>query len=286
MKKISAKRLNRSFQVDLAIFLFLGLLAALMVFPLIFAIAHSFKPLSELFLFPPRFFPMNPTTQNYRDLFALMSNSWVPFSRYIFNTVFITLVGTTGHIIFASMCAYPMALYKFPGSKTFYNLILLALMFSATVTMVPNFLIMTRLGWLDTHLAILVPYFASPLGLFLMKPFIAQNVAPSLVESAKVDGFNAWHIYWYIVMPLIKPAWLTLVVFSVQALWGLGPSIFIYTEELKTLVFAMGQIVTGGIARAGVGAAIAVVMMFVPITVFIITQSKVVETMSTSGIKE
>jgi len=272
--------------MDITIFIFLAILAGLMVFPLLFAIFHSFKPMSELFIFPPRFLPRNPTFQSYRDLFTLMQDSWVPFTRYLFNTAFITLVGTAGHIFLASLCAYPLALYKFPGSKAFFTLILLALMFSATVTTIPNYLIMTRLGWVDSYWAVIIPYFASPLGLFLMKPFIEQNVPMSLVESAKIDGFSDFGIYRYIVMPLIKPAWLTLVVFSVQALWGMGETILIYSEQLKTLNFAMGQIVAGGVARAGVGAAVAVVMMLVPITVFIISQSKVTETMATSGIKE
>ena len=282
----NTKRLNRAFSMDITIFIFLAVLAGLMVFPLLFAIFHSFKPMSELFIFPPRFLPRNPTFQSYRDLFTLMQDSWVPFSRYLFNTAFITLAGTVGHIFLASLCAYPLALYKFPGSKAFFTLVLLALMFSATVTTIPNYLIMTRLGWVDSYWAVVIPYFASPLGLFLMKPFIEQNVPMSLVESAKIDGFSDFGIYRYIVMPLIKPAWLTLVVFSVQALWGMGETILIYSEQLKTLNFAMGQIVAGGVARAGVGAAVAVVMMLVPITVFIISQSKVTETMATSGIKE
>lgn len=277
---------NRSFQVDIVIFVFLGLMATIMVLPLVFAISSAFKPMSELFIFPPKFFPLKPTTQNFTDLFNLMANSWVPFSRYIFNTVFITVAGTLGHILFASLCAYALAMYKFPGSKAFYTLILLALMFSGAVTAVPNYLTMSKLGWIDTYKSVIVPYLASPLGLFLMKPFMEQNVPKSLLESAKIDGFKELQIYWYIAMPLVKPAWLTLTLFSVQNLWGMGASSYIYKESLKTLNFAMSQIVTGSIARAGVGSAVSVFMMSIPIIVFIVTQSNVVTTMSTTGIKE
>ena len=279
-------RLHRSEQGDFAIYIFVGVLALVMVFPLFFTVMSSLKPLNELFLFPPRILPVNPTLQNYRDMFVIMSGSIVPFSRYIFNTFFITVVGTAGHILFASMCAYPLALYKFPGYRAYFHLVLLTLMFSTAVTAVPNFMIMTRLGWIDTYLAYIAPFFATPLGLFLLKPFVEQNVPQSLVESAQMDGFNHWQIYRYMVMPLIKPAWLTLMVFSVQNLWGIGATIFIFDESLKTINFAMSQIVAAGIARAGVGAAVGVIMMIVPITVFIITQSKVVETMAHSGIKE
>ncbi|GHV38535.1 ABC transporter permease [Clostridia bacterium] len=286
MAKTRGRRLNRSVQVDVVIIAVLCIFAAAMALPLVFAISGSFKPMNEVFIFPPKFFPMKPTMQNYRDLFALMANSWVPFSRYSFNTVFITLVGTAGHIIFASMCAYPLALRKFPGGKGFFNLILLALMFSGAVTTVPNYMTMAKLGWVDTYWSIITPYLASPLGLFLMKPFIEQNVPISLIESAQTEGVSEWQIFWRIVMPLVKPAWLTLVVFSVQSLWSMGSSMYIYDEQLKTLNFAMSQIVSGGIARAGVGSAVSVIMMSVPIAVFIIAQSNVVETMATSGIKE
>ncbi|MDR1640694.1 MAG: carbohydrate ABC transporter permease [Clostridiales bacterium] len=282
----NGKRLNRSVQVDIAIIVVLCVFAAFMVMPLIFAIASSFKPMSEIFIFPPKFFPMKPTFQNYRDLFSLMSNSWVPFSRYGFNTIFITLAGTAGHIVFASMCAYPLALKKFPGGKGFFNLILLALMFSGAVTTVPNYMTMAKLGWVDTYWPVIAPYLASPLGLFLMKPFIEQNVPISLIESAQTEGVSEWQIFWRIVMPLVKPAWLTLIVFSVQNLWSMGNSMYIYDEQLKTLNFAMSQIVSGGIARAGVGSAVSVIMMSVPIAVFVIAQTNVVETMATSGIKE
>jgi ABC-type glycerol-3-phosphate transport system permease component len=215
-----------------------------------------------------------------------MAGSWIPFSRYIFNTLLITVLGTLGHIIFASMCAYALANYRLPGGKAFYNLIILALMFSGAVTAIPNYLTMAKIGWLDTYLSLIVPYLASPLGLFLMKPFMEQNVPQSLIESAKIDGMKDFWIFWKIAMPLVKPAWLTLSLFSVQSLWGLGSSTYIYDERLKTLNFAMGQIVSGGISRAGVSSAVSVVMMSLPIIFFIVTQSNVVETMSTSGIKE
>lgn len=286
MARTRGNRINRSRSADIVLYVFLILAALLMALPLIFAITTSLKPMNEIFLFPPRFFPTHPTLQNYRDLFTLMSSSWVPFTRYLFNTVAITVIGTAGHILFASMCAYPLALYKFPGSKGFFRLVMMALMFSTAVTTVPNYLTMAKLGWVDSYLAIVVPYFAAPLGLFLMKPFIEQNVPQSLVESARIDGFTSWQIYWHLVMPLVKPAWLTLIVFSVQNLWSTGDTMYIYSEQLKTLNFAMSQIVGGGIARAGVGTAVAVVMMAIPVLVFVVTQSNVVETMSTSGMKE
>lgn len=218
-------------------------------------------------------------------MFTIMSNSWVPFTRYIFNTVFITVVGTAGHIILASMCAFPLAKKKFPGGNIIFSIVVLSLMFNATVTAIPNYITMAALGWVNTYAAILVPAFAGPLGLYLMKQFMEQ-IPDALLESSRIDGASQWYTFWKIVMPMVKPAWLTLMLLSVQGLWNLGSSSFIFSEELKTLSFALGQIMAGGIARAGVGSAVALFMMIVPITIFIFSQSHIIETMSTSGMKD
>lgn len=280
------KRVSRSRVVDLALFMFLLLGALFMLLPMVYAISSSLKPSNELWIFPPRFFVQNPTFKNFTDLFVLMSDSWVPFSRYILNTLFITSVGTFGHIILASLCAYPLAKYSFPGTKIFFRIVVLSLMFTGTVTAIPNFIIMSRLGWVDTYAAIIVPAFGMSLGLFLMKQFMETSIPDSLLEAAKIDGASEIHIFWSIVMPLVKHAWLTLAIFSIQSLWGIGSSVFIYKEQLKTLVYAFSQIQAAGIARAGVGAAIGVIMMIVPVTVFIITQANIIETMTSSGMKE
>lgn len=285
-KKLIKRRINRSFGGDMGLFAFLTLGGVFMALPLVLSISNAFKPLDELWVFPPRFFVRNPTLKNFQDLFILMSNSWVPFSRYIFNTVFITLVGTAGHVLVASLCAYPLAKYKFPGSNLFFKMIVLSLMFSGSVTAIPNYIIMSQLGWINTYSSLIVPAFGMTLGLFLMKQFMEQMVPDAILSSAKIDGASEWRIFWSIVMPIVKPAWLTLIIFSVQALWNIGNNYFIYSEELKTLPYALGQIQSAGIARAGVGAAVAVIMMIVPVGIFIISQSNIIETMSTSGIKD
>lgn len=282
---IFKKRVNRNLGVDLALFLFLVLGGAFMGLPLVFAISNAFKPLDELWLFPPRFFVRNPTLKNFTDLMILMSNSMVPFTKYLFNTIFITVAGTAGHVVFASMCAYPLAKRNFKGKNIIFSMIFLALMFNGTVTAVPNYMIMSLLGWIDTYLAMIVPAFGLPLGLYLMKQFMEQ-ISDALLEAARIDGASEWRVFWQIVMPQVKPAWLTLILFSVQGLWNTGNNIFIYREELKPLAYALGQITAAGIARAGVGAAVAVVMMSVPITIFILTQSNIIETMTASGVKE
>ena len=198
--------------LNLIVLILFGLFMAL---PLVYAVSQSLKPLEEIFIFPPRFFVNNPTFDNFRDVFILMGESWIPFSRYIFNTVFITLVGTFGHVIIASMCAYALAKHEFPGSKFIFGVIVTSLMFSVQVTAIPNYLIMSGLNWLDTYLALIVPAIAKPLGLFLMKQFMEQ-IPDAILEAARIDGASEWTVFWNIAMPSVKPAWLTLIIFSFQ----------------------------------------------------------------------
>nr|WP_245600072.1 carbohydrate ABC transporter permease [Paenibacillus harenae] len=282
----SKSGISRSYFADFGIYLFLLLFGIFMMLPMVYAISNSIKPLEEIWYFPPRFLVNNPTLDNFRDLMIVMSDSWVPFSRYMFNTFFITAAGTLGHVVLASLCAYVLSKHKFPGKGVMFGMVVLSLMFSGVVTQIPNFIIISSLGWIDSYQAIIVPAFASSLGLYLMKQFMDQMIPDAVLESARMDGASEWNIFWKIVMPMVKPAWLTLIIFSIQGLWGIGANHFIQSEELKTLNYALSQILAGGIARTGTGSAAAVLMMIVPIIVFIISQSKIIETMSASGMKE
>ena len=284
-KLIKRRKPHRSVWGDILLYFFLLLVAMVMVFPIVYAVSSALKPLDELFMFPPRIFAQNPTLDNFSDLFVTMGKSWVTFSRYLFNTVFITGVGTAGHLIIASMAAFVLAKYDFPGGKTFFRLVTVAMMFSGYVTAIPNYLIINALGWVDTYWAIIIPAFASPMGLFLMKQFM-EGLPTSLIEAAKIDGASEWKVFADIVMPNVKPAWMTLIIFSVQALWNNKAATFIYSEERKTLVYALQQIQSGGIARTGQGAAVLVVVMIVPIAIFIFSESQILETMASSGLKD
>ena len=276
---------NRSVWGDLGIYTMLFIIAVAMAFPLVFSIASSLKPLDELFRFPPKVFPDHPTLDNFSDLIVTMGQSWVPFSRYLINTVLITFLGTLGHVIIASMAAFVLAKYDFPGGKTFFKIVVTALMFSGYVTGIPNYVIMSKLGMIDTYWAIILPAFAAPIGLFLMKQNM-ESLPDALIEAAHLDGAGEMRIFWTIVMPNVKPAWLTIIIFSVQGLWNTNAATVIYSESKKTLVYALQQIQAGGIARAGQAAAVTVVVMLVPIVIFIFSQSRILETMASSGLKD
>ena len=278
--------LNRSVGGDLGITLMLTFLGAFMFLPMLYVVMQSLKPLDELWMFPPRFIVMNPTLRNFSDLFVLMNTSWVPFSRYIFNTVLVSVCGTAGNLLFASLCAYSLAKIKFPGRKGIFKTIRTSLMFHETVTAVTRFTIMSVLLLIDTPLALIIPAFGSTLGLYLMKQFMETNVNDSVLESSRLDGATEWKTFWVIAMPMVKPAWLTLIIYCFQGLWNAGASIYIYSEELKSLNYAISQITAGGVARAGASAAATVIMMLVPILVFVLTQSNIIETMGSSGMKD
>ena len=278
--------LARSAGGDAGISVILIILGAFMFLPMVYVVMQALKPLDELWMYPPRFYVMSPTLKNFKDLFTLMNISWVPFSRYIFNTVLVSVAGTAGHLFLASLAAYALAKIKFPGRDFMFQTVQMSLMFNATVTAITSFILMSALQWLDSYWALIVPAWCSSLGLYLMKQFMDTNVNDSVLESARLDGARELKIFWIIAMPMVKPAWLTLIIYSFQGLWNAGASMYIYSEQFKSFNYAIGQILAGGIKRAGAGAASQVIMMLVPIAVFVVSQSNIIETMGSSGMKD
>ena len=279
------RRANHSIYGDAGIAVFLALLGLFMVIPFVYSIVQSLKPVEELFVFPPKFFVRNPTADNFINLLLSTNNMWVPFERYILNSVYMTIVGSLGSVVIASMAAYPLAKFVFPGSRTYFRIITLSLLFVYEVTYIPQYILLSRLGLIDSPLSIIVPAFASSLGLFLMKQFMSQ-IPDSLIEAATVDGSSTWHTFWKLIMPNVKPAWLTAFILSFQALWNRDTSTFIFTEQLKNLPAMFRQIsVSNTIATVGIASAAAVILMIPPILVFLFSQSRILETMAYSGIK-
>ena len=285
-KKVFNPGLARSRWGNIFNFVFLCLVGIFMVFPLVMIINNAFKPMDELFLFPPRIFVQNPTFENFSNISVLMSQSWIPFSRYIFNTVGTCIVATFFHIIFASLAAYVLEKRDFPGRTVLFKIVVVSLMFTPAVTAIPNYIIMSKLGIIDTYWALILPYIGSSMGLYLMKQHLSASVPTALLEAARIDGATELRIFRSIVMPMVKPAWLTMMLFSVQSMWGITGANTIFTEAKKPLSYALNQIVSGGIARAGAGAAVQLIMITPPILIFIITQTQVLDTMASSGIKD
>ena len=284
--KMAVRRFTRSKWGDFINVAFLVAAGLFTMLPLIYAVCTSFKPLDELLIFPPRFFVRRPTLGNYMILPDLMSSLKVPLSRYVFNSVFISVVSTFFYIIIATMAAFVMSKGKFKGRKVLFWIVQFALMFNAYTLAIPRYLIFAKMNIIDTYWVEILPHLASTLGVFLAKQYIDGYIPNALLEAAKIDGASHYRVFWSIVMPVIKPAWLTLMLFAFRDIWAAIPAGTIFSEQLKTLPQIVTQITAGGTARAGSSMAVTCIMMIPPILVFLISQSNVVEAMSSAGIKE
>jgi len=280
------KRYTRSKAGSVGYFTILIIAGLFMVFPMFYCIITSFKPLDELLIFPPKFYVSRPTLTNYTALPALLSNLQIPISRYIFNSVFIAGVSTFLSIIAGSLAAFVFSKSTVPGRNVLFFIVQAMLLYNSYTLGVPQYLIFSGLNIIDTYLVYILPAIPSAVNCFLMKQFMDVSVPDTLLEAARIDGAGVVRIYWQVVMPIMKPAWMTVLLFSFQGMWSTVPSGTIFSEQLKTLPYVMSSVTAGGIARQGSSMAITVLLMIPPIVVFLFTQSNVMETMSSSGIKE
>lgn len=284
-RKIGKEPIARSRIGNFFVFFFLALMGSFMLLPFVYAILQSLKPMEEIFAYPPRFFVTNPSFDSYQMLSILTDSLFVPFSRSVFNTIFVTVVGTVLTVAISSMAAFPFAKYKFPGSKLMFQIITRALLFVGAVTQVPRYLLMAKTGMVNTYFALLGPSIAAPMGLFLLKNFMSQ-ISDSILEAADLDGASMIRIWWQIVLPNVKPAILTLIILCFQSLWNSTGGQVIYDEKLKLLPTILNQVTASGIAYSGAAAAASVLLMIPPVFFFVVVQSRVLETMAFAGIKE
>lgn len=286
--RVIHKKLNRSFGGNILVFIFLAVSAVFMVLPAVYTITTAFKPISEIFIFPPHFFAHRPTLQNFTQITLFLNDFWVPVSKYAFNTVFICAVATFGHFLLTGLAAYPLARLDFHGKKFISEVVKVSLLFSITAMLIPRYIVMSKLNMINTYWALILPEVQSALGLYLMQNFMMQ-VPESMIEAARIDGAGELRIYSRIVMPNIKPAWLTVMIFSFQTVWNstgvTQTTTMIYDEKLKMLVSLLPQVLSAGTARAGAGAALSLLLIIPPFLLFIICQTRIIETMSTSGMK-
>jgi len=271
-------------------YLFLIPLSALMLLPIIYIISSAFKPPSELFAYPPRFFVVNPTLRNFTDLFTLLSNSGVPLSRYLFNSILITLVTVAVSIFVSSAAAYALSKKRFRLKQALFTINSVALMFVPIAVTIPRFLVIKELRLLDSFWVHILPVLAMPVGLFLIKQFI-DGIPDEVIEAAQIDGASDLHIYWSIILPMIQPAIATIAILTFQAAWNNADSstLYINTESLRTLAFFLGTLTaatgTNAVAGQGIAAAAALIMFLPNLIIFIFLQGQVMSTMSRSGLR-
>lgn len=286
-RPLSAARL-RSKGAWAAVYILMTLVVCFTMLPLVYLVSTAFKPLSELFVFPPQFFVRNPTLKNFSDLLLSMSSSAVPFSRYVFNSALVTAATVVGTIFVSTLGAYGMVKHNPPGSKLWFQIILAALMISPYVTQIPRYLIINSVGLINSYLALIIPSIATAYNFFLVKQFVEQ-IPNTLIEAARIDGCGEMRIYGQIIMPLLTPAWSTLMVFSFVNSWNdyFSPLIYLNDQALKTLPLALNTISGGSatIGRAGAVAAATLLMTLPTVILFMISQKRVMQTMVHSGIK-
>ena len=282
------RRSNRSPAGTVVLFILILISALFMLLPVLYAIGAAFKPLDEIYIFPPRLFAHNPTWKNFQEIASLADTFWVPMSRYLFNTILICSVTTLGHLLLSSLAAYPLALHNFPGKRFLNTMVKWSLLFTSAAMLLPQYVVMSELKIINTYWAIILPAMQSSLGLYLMMNFMTQ-VPQGLLEAARLDGASEWRVWYQIVIPNIKPAWLTVMIFTFQAIWNTTGTTqmtqLIYDEKYKMVSSLLSQIVSGGTARAGVGSAFSLLLMLPPVILFILCQSRIIETMSNSGMK-
>ncbi len=283
--KGSNKQVGKSWRSDIGIFLLLFFMGLFMIFPIYLAVVNSIKPIQEVFLMPPKLYAMDPTTDNFRDLFKIANNSWVPFSRNVFNSVFVTVVATVLHVLFASTAAFILSKCRFPGNALLNQVVVIALLFNSTVLYIMQYMVMATLGMINTYSALILPIISTSMGLYLMRQSMT-TIPDAMIEAAKVDGAGLMRICWGIVMPNCKPALMTIIIFEFQTAWNTNGGGLVYDEALKTIPVVVQQIAAAGIARQGAIAASAVVLMVPPLLVFVLAQRNVMETMAHAGMKD
>ncbi len=287
-KGIFKRSVNRSIGGNIVVFLFVLALACFMVLPLVYAVSSAFKPLDEIYIFPPRLFVRRPTLDNFVQLGLLTGSFWVPLSKYIFNTVFISVAVTGGHLLLSTMAAYPLAKLRFVGQRPLSSLIKVSLLFSVSAMMIPRYIVMSNLHMINTYWALILPQVQSALGLYLMQNFMSQ-IPDEMLEAARIDGAGELKVYWRVVMPNVKPAWLTIAIFAFQNVWnntgGTDMTVMVYDEKIKMVASLLSQVLAGGTARAGAGAAFGLLLMIPPMLLVVFAQNQILETMSTSGMK-
>ena len=269
---------------NIAVFIFLTIFGIFMIFPIYLAFVMAFKPEQELFVFPPKLYTLNPTPDNFRNMLRDLSNSQlVPFSRYFFNSFFVTISVTVFQCMFSAMAGFVLAKCNFKGKKILNAVIVVSLLYQSNVIYIMQYSLIAEMNMINTYRALIFPLIASPMSLFLMRQSISQ-VPDEIIEAGKIDGANLFRICWNIVMPNQKPALATVMIFAFQSAWNMHSVSFIYDENLKTLPTVIQQLTASGISKTGISASASVIMLLPPVIIFIFARKSVIKTMAHSGI--
>jgi len=284
-RKLKKLRMKRS---QWPVYLMLSPMVLMSVLPILYIVFTAFKPIGELFAYPPKFITLRPTLDNFKKLFEASEDTIFPLSMYLFNSIVSTVAVVFIGLAIAVAAAYVLSKKRFHGREIIFKMNTLSMMFVATAVSIPRYLIIKEVGLIDSFWANIIPMLATPVGVFLLKQFVDQ-LPDALIEAARIDGANDYQIIWKIVLPLVKPALATVAILLFQSSWNSmeASKMFINTESLKTFAFYMNTLSNSGNGVAGVGiSAAASLLMFLPnVVLFVMMQSKVMNTMAHSGMK-
>jgi multiple sugar transport system permease protein len=264
------------------IYLILLLIAITTVMPFYWMANTSLKESEDVFKMPPQIVPLSPTLDNYTQVFDLM-----PMANALWNSVRISTIATAGTLLTCSMAAYGFAKVKFRRKQAIFMGFLATIMIPGQVTLIPLYIVFSRLKWIDTDLPLMVPFILiNAYGVFLLRQFI-MGIPDAYIEAAKIDGANHFQIYSRIVIPLCKPALITLGLFSFIGNWNnfLGPLIFLNTKEKFTVPMIINSFRTVYSVDWGLLMAAACVAIVPPLVLYIFAQRYFVQGVTLSGLK-
>jgi multiple sugar transport system permease protein len=270
--------------------------AVLFVAPFAYMVTSSFQPLSEIFSYPPKWIPTDPTLQNYRDFFG----SGHQIGRWIVNSAFTTAAITVAQLFFSSLVAYTFAKRTFPGRDVLFFLMLATMMLPVQITVIPNYLILKGIplfggndlsgigghGWLDSYWGIIMPNLVSPFGIFLLRQYM-RSIPDELLDAARMDGAGHFRIYWKVILPLSRPALAALAIFTFQFWWAafFWPLIVLSSPQLYTLPLGMALFQEANRTVWNLIMAGSVLASIPLIIVFLIFQRQFVRGISLQGMK-
>lgn len=262
------------------VLLTLGIL--LMVGPFLWMLLGSLKPQAEFLVSTPAFLPKDPTFDNYERLFSRLD-----FPRFFFNSAVVALIVTVGNVLFCPMLGYALAKLQWRGKQVIMGLVLATLMVPAGITLIPNFVLMSNLGLVNTYPGLILPFLVGPFGVFLTRQFM-YGIPDELLEAARIDGANEWRTYWQVVMPITVPVLATLGILTFLGSWNsfLYPLVMAQEQNMYTLPVALATFATAQYqADHGMLMAGSVVLVAPVLIIFILFQRWITEGIATTGLK-
>jgi multiple sugar transport system permease protein len=260
--------------------LFIG--AVLMIGPFLWIIQSAFGKTTEAFVLPPRWFPQNPSLENFQDVF-----DQVPYHQFMLNSIKLAVIVTVGQLLTCSMAAFAFARLRFPGKNILFLVLLSALMIPGQVTIVPLFILVRNLGLYNTHAALILPALINPFGVFLLRQYFV-TLPNELEDAARVDGANVFTIYWRIILPLSGPVLTTLAILTFVGMWNsyFFPLIMINSPELQVITVGL-TLLRGQFGAGSLGTiAAALTMAIVPVLiVFLVLQKYIIRSIVSTGMK-